>query len=105
MSHGGSGGTGADTLPVSALAVVVIEAAGLGALMPRTGGPHLPDARARVTLRPAVALAAETMPADEERILALTARQPKQNDVCLLATLWHAPAAQPLDNSGPLLSR
>jgi hypothetical protein len=105
MSHGGSGGSGADTLPVSALAVVVIEASGLGALMPGTGGPHLPDARSRVTLRPAVALAAETIPADEERSLALTARQPKQSDGCLLATVWHAPAAQPLDNSGPLLSR
>lgn len=87
MSHGGGGGPGTETLPVSTLAVVVIEASGLGALMPGTGGPHLPQARSDVALRPAVALAAETMPADEERIVALTARQLQQNDVCFLATL------------------
>ena len=105
IRHAGGVGAGTDTLPISTLTVVVIEASRLTPLMPRIGCAELPTAGARATLRSAVGLAAVTMQADEEHIPAMTARQLQQNDIFAVALMWHAPEVQALDNSRPFLSR
>jgi len=91
-------------MAVSTLTVVVIEPSRLALLMACVGGPQLLPASPCATPRSAVTLAAITSRADEEPDMAAATVQLVQNDIVLLVPMWHAPAAQALDNGEPFLS-
>jgi hypothetical protein len=85
------------------LAVIVIQSSRFTVLMAGAGGAELLAPGAGTALRPAVALAAVTVPAEEEVGLAVAALEFEQDDVFAMTRTWHA-AAQVLDNSKPFLS-
>ena len=60
-------------MAVEVLPVIVIQASGFGPLVTGVGGAALLEARPGTTRGPAIALAAITMPTDEERSLAIAA--------------------------------
>ena len=96
--------TDAESLPVGALMVVVIQPSRLASLMTRVGGAQLLAPSVVATLWSTVTVAAIAVDADMEIALAATALQAVQNDQLAMSTTWHAPAQQALDNRKPLLS-
>ena len=97
---------GAETIAIGALAVLVIQASCLTALKAGVGGTQLLGANSGATLGSAVALAAITMPAEEEASLTIggaTAEFEQDNGFCM-ARIRHVAAVRPLDKSQPFLS-